>query len=126
MNQQRANGGEKKLFVNDQSIDYFGDAPTQAGSNQALKRRESHSRNSSEEEKANGHKDGSIDGYLDTKIPRVESYDNSSNQVIKTTNSRGGVNDNIRKTSGKELPRHDLPISINGVCLSHQNSGKDT
>jgi hypothetical protein len=34
--------------------------------------------------------------------------------------------DDIRGTSGRLLPRHDLPISINQECLSHQQSGKDT
>ena len=36
------------------------------------------------------------------------------------------THDNIRKTSGQEIPRADLPITFDHKCLSHQNPGPDT
>ena len=54
----------------------------------------------------------SIERFLDSKIP-----ENSMQSLQVMLENNGG--DNIRETSGVEIPRWDLPINISQQCLSH-------
>lgn len=65
--------------------------------------------------------------YLDTRIPRIDSIDHSSNSKgIGVGTQSHAVKENVRNSSGMDVPRWDLPINISQTCLSHQCNGKDT
>jgi len=59
--------------------------------------------------------DQSIDHYLDTHILKQVPTEGTFGFGLSLNPSI----DNIRRTSGKEVHRLDMPIKINTQCLSH-------
>ena len=51
--------------------------------------------------------------------------DKSLDHLLDHSNIALNSGDNVRFTSGQNMQRHDMPISIDTQCLSHQPSGAD-
>ena len=58
--------------------------------------------------------------------PKISSPKNVSNVNFKTIQDKTiSTFDDIRETSGRDLPRNMLPISLDQTCLQHQTSAHD-
>lgn len=102
------------------------DDPTMASNNMMSRNflADTNSRDSSEEKRRlkPSATERSINMYLDANLKEVPTERSKFNFGLSINASK----DNIRQVSGKVVDRHDMPISINPKCLSHQNKGRDT
>jgi hypothetical protein len=78
-----------------------------------------------ENDSGDGSEGEGVETYIQDNMTKMGSMVNGMNSVRRITSA--GIHDiqydDIRQTSGGDMKRNDLPISINQNCLSHQNKG---